>query len=173
MAFARFERAIVDEAGNVVRNVWVEVRREGVAGNPKESLKGDWLGDTTLSNPAFFEDGVVAFHAAGGFFQIHAYGPGYDKTWHHVAIGLGAGSDIRGFVPMGAWDSVSTYEIGDVVTHPDSDGVLHLFASKVNDNLDEEPDVSPPQDTAYWAYIGVVAEAPLGKAIAMAMIFGG
>lgn len=160
MAYARFEKPAQDAAGNLLLNVWCEVRRENVAGNPREPLFSDRLGAVPLSNPFMAADGVPAFHCAGGAFQVRYYKTGYDKTFPYQAVGLGAESDIRGFVPMGAWDNATTYEIGDVVTHPDG-GDLYLFASKVNDNLNEEPDVTP-LDSAFWAYIGIAVPGPAG-----------
>ena len=189
MPYARFQRAAVDASGNVLPNIWCEVRREEVAGNPLEPLFSDRLGASPLSNPFLAEDGVAVFHAAGGAFQVRFYKTGYDETFRYVGVGLGSENDLQGFVPMGAWDIATTYTIGDVVTHPDG-GDLYLFASKVNDNLAAEPDVTPV-DTAFWAYIGIAVAGPAGptgatgptgptgpatsagKIIALAMVFGG
>lgn len=158
MPYARFQKAAVDAAGNVLLNIWCEVRREDVAGNPLEPLFSDRLGAVPLSNPFMAADGVPAFHAAGGAYRVRYYKAGFDETYRYVGIGLGAESDVQGFVPMGAWDALTTYAINDVVTHPDG-GDLYLFASRVDDNLAEEPDVTP-QDSAFWAYIGVAVAGP-------------
>ena len=161
MPYARFQKAAVDAAGNVLTNVWCEVRREDVAGSPLEPLFADRMGDTPLSNPFMAADGVPVFHAAGGAFRIRYYKSGYDETYRYVGVGLGSENDLQGFVPMGAWDDETTYTIGDVVTHPDG-GDLYLFASKVNDNLAQTPNAVGPADTAYWAYIGVAVQGPAG-----------
>lgn len=160
MAYARFQQPAQDAAGNLLTNIWCEVRREDVAGNPLEPLFADRMGDTPLSNPFFSPDGVPAFHAAGGAYRIRVYRAGYDETYRYVGIGLAAESDLHGLTPMGAWDDETTYTIGDVVTHPDGPN-LYLFASKVTDNLNEEPDVTPA-DTAFWMYAGVAVEGPAG-----------
>ncbi len=162
MAYARYERPIQNASGDLVSGVWCEVRREDVAGNPLATLFSDRLGEDLLPNPFFTAGAVIAFHAAGGAYRVRVYKAGHDETFRYVGVGLGSENDLQGFVPMGAWDGLTTYAIGEVVTHPDG-GDLYMFASKVNDNLNEEPDVTP-QDSAFWAYLGVAVAGPPGPA---------
>lgn len=160
MPYARFEKPAQDAAGNLLTNIWCEVRREDVASNPLEPLFSDRLGAVPLSNPFLTPSGVPAFHAAGGAYRVRYYKTGYDETFRYVGVGLGAENDLQGFIPMGAWDSLTTYTIGDVVTKTIS-SVLQLFASKVNDNLNNAPP-GTTTDNAYWAYIGVAVAGPTG-----------
>jgi len=154
MPYARVQLPVQDENGKLVTQVWCEVRREELAGSPIEPLFMDRMGDTPMSNPFYAVDGIIAFHSAGGAFRIRVYKAGYDETWRYVKNGLGGENDLQGFVPMGAWDDETIYAIGDVVTRPNGP-TLHLFASKVNDNVGEEPNATGPADSAFWAYLGI------------------
>lgn len=161
MPYARFEKAAQDAAGNLLTDIWCEVRREDVAGNPLQPLFADRLGAVGLSNPFMTPNGVPAFHAAGGAYRVRYYKAGFDETYRYVGVGLGAENDLQGFVPMGAWHAETAYTIGDVVSVG-----AHLFASKVNDNLNEEPDETP-QDSAFWAYMpGLVGPLPVNALLA-------
>lgn len=163
MPYARFSKPAQDAAGNLLTGIWCEVRREDVAGNPLEPLFSDRMGDVGLSNPFYTADGVPVFFAAGGSFRLRYYKTGYDHTERYVGVGLAAESDLQGFVPMGAWDSLSTYDIGDMVTRPNG-GTLYLFASKVSDNLNNAPNAVGPADSAFWVYLGVAVAGPAGPA---------
>lgn len=93
MAFARWERPIQDGAGNLIADVWCEVRREDVAGNPKATLYSDRAGASVLANPFMATDGIPAFHAAGGSYRVRIYKAGYDETFRYQAVGTGAEID--------------------------------------------------------------------------------
>lgn len=157
MAYARFQKPAQDAQGNLIPNVWCEVRREDTAGNPLEPLFSDRLGAVSLSNPFLSASGVPTFHVAGGSYQVRYYASGYDETFRYVGIGLGSERDIQGFTPRGAWSSLTTYSIGDSVTRPDGGGDLHLFASITSDNLNHAPDATTPGDTSDWMYLGPIA----------------
>lgn len=163
MPYARYSRPAQDAAGNLLTGIWCEVRREDVAGNPLETLFADRMGDVGLSNPFYTVDGVPEFFSAGGAFRVRYYKTGYDHTERYVGVGLAAEGDLQGFVPMGAWDNATTYDIGDMVTHPNG-GTLYLFASKVSDNLNNAPNAVGPADTAFWVYLGLAVQGPAGPA---------
>jgi hypothetical protein len=93
MALARWQRTIVDEAGNILPGAQVTVRRE-VAGAPLAVLYSDRDGATPLGNPfAADADGFAAFHAAGGAHRIDVVGGAFSRTLRYVAIGLQQESD--------------------------------------------------------------------------------
>lgn len=92
MVLARWEKPITDDDGNIVTNVYCEVRRE-VAGAPLAVLYSDRNGTSAKSNPFLATDGVPAFHAVGGAYSVRVYKAGYDKTYTYQALGTGAELD--------------------------------------------------------------------------------
>lgn len=164
MVYARFEKPAVDAAGNLLPNIWCEVRREDVANNPREPLFSDRLGAVSLSNPFMAANGIPAFHAAGGSYQVRYYKADFDETYRYQAVGLGAENDLQGLIPMGAWDDETTYTIGDLVSRVVS-GVAYLFASRVNDNLDNATPTSAT-DNAYWMWIPSLGPEPAYSTVA-------
>ena len=86
MAYAKYERAVQDAAGNLVAGVYVEVRRE--SDNALVSLYSGPAGGA-LANPAGPFDGKVRFYAAGamGGLKVRVYGPGVDVTYRNEAAG--------------------------------------------------------------------------------------
>lgn len=156
MVYARFEQQITDAAGNVIPNLYCDVRKEDIAGAPRAQVYSDRDGATPLANPFFCDDGNVAFHVAGGAYKVRVYGTGYDETFRYKAVGRGAESDIQGLTPKGLYSAATTYALGDLVSRLTS-GQYRLFASLVDDNLANTPDSATPADTAYWMYLGVIA----------------
>lgn len=164
MPYARFSRPAQDAAGNLLENIWCRVEREDVGSLPLEPLFSDRLGTVALDNPFLTADGVPEFFCAGGEFRITYYKSGYSDTQPYVPIGLGGGSDIQGFVPMGVWDSLTTYDIGDLVSRVVS-GVAYLFVSKVSDNLNNSTP-SSATDNAYWMWIPIYGAEPSHSVVA-------
>lgn len=99
MTLARWQRSIVDAAGNVVPNATLRVTRE-VAGAPLAALYSDIDGQSIKGNPfQADENGFAVFCAAGGFHRIVVTsGSSMVADWRHVPIGTAAGYDI-GDVP--------------------------------------------------------------------------
>lgn len=155
--YAKWERPVQDQQGNLLNGVWTRVRREELAGNPNATLYADRNGAVIKDNPFYTAEGEPFFHAAGGPLWIEVYGAGYDKEWRYVPLGLGGESDITGLNPMGLWSSLVSYSIGDLVTAMVS-SVPHLYASLQDSNLNQSPDTTVPiADTAYWMHLGVAA----------------
>lgn len=99
MVMARRSGTVVDQAGNIVTNAKIEVRRE-TPGQPLAALKSDRDGSVGMSNPFDAEaDGSFAFHVVGGAYQIRAYvGPSGAPTFEapierYVGIGLASEAD--------------------------------------------------------------------------------
>ena len=93
---ARWQRTIADNAGNVLPNASIEVRRE-VPGQPLVPLFSDRDGLVPINNPFNADaDGFVAFHAAGGVYQITATSGAFSRTWRYVGIGAAAEFDAVG-----------------------------------------------------------------------------
>lgn len=160
MALARWQATIVDERGNVQAGASVEVRRE-VPGQPLAVLYSDRDGRQQLGNPIMADaEGFVAFHVAGGAYQIKATKGSFTKTWRYVAIGLAAETDIQIVTPKGEWDSGTTYQVGDLVSHGGN-----LFISITANNLNNEPDTgSPVQSTSDWMLVGAAVKGDDGLA---------
>lgn len=99
MVMARRSGTVVDQAGNIVTNAKIEVRRE-TPGQPLAALKSDRVGLVGMSNPFDADaDGSFAFHVIGGAYQIRAYvGPSGAPTFEapierYVGIGLASETD--------------------------------------------------------------------------------
>lgn len=94
MALARFQRTIVDDAGNVVASPTIEVRDQ--ATNALISLYSDRDGLTAISNPfTGTSAGLAAFHAAGGAYKITATSGAFSISWEWVGIGTAQEIDIE------------------------------------------------------------------------------
>lgn len=131
MTMARYSGVVQDQAGNIITNAKIEVRRE-VPGQPLAALKSDRAGATAISNPFDAEtDGTFFFHVVSGAYQVRAYtGPSGSPTMEdlrrYVPIGLLAESDATtarvplivtaaGDVTIGASDGVDDYYIEKTV----------------------------------------------------------
>lgn len=105
MALARHDGTAVDEAGNVISNAWIEVRRD-VPGRPVVPLFSDRNGTVAIGNPfQANDDGTFGFHAPGGAYYIRAYtGPGQNPTTQrvrrYVPIGTAGEYDTDGLAGM-------------------------------------------------------------------------
>lgn len=86
MAYGVYNGVVTDTQGNVVPNVFVEVRSE--ATGELAVLFSDRNGETTLGNPfTTLTDGLVTFFTVGGAYQIKAKKDALEQTWRYVAIG--------------------------------------------------------------------------------------
>lgn len=104
MVLVRWQTTIVDDAGNVLPNAQVEVRREE-AGAPLATIYQDRDGTTPLGNPfsanaaPFAADGFVWFHAPAGAYRITVTSGAFSRTHRYVGIGLAQEQDSP---PVGA-----------------------------------------------------------------------
>lgn len=118
MTMARYSGVVQDQAGNIITNAKIEVRREQ-PGQPLAALKSDRDGATPLVNPFNAEaDGSFAFHVAGGAYKIRAYvGPSGAPTFEapprrYVGIGLGSETDsVAGGAPFAIVRVVATANV--------------------------------------------------------------
>lgn len=123
MAFARWERPIVDNTGKPIPGAVVTVRRE-VPGFPLAvPLYGDFAGSTTIDNPVTADaQGVAAFHVVGGFYRLDIVAPGFSRTLRHVGIGTAAGTDIDAYAIAGfTWAPES-----DTAAPPSAEGCIRF-----------------------------------------------
>lgn len=170
--YARWERPVQDESGNLINGVWCRVRSEILAGSPLATLYSDRAGTVSLSNPFFTESGPVKFHCLGGAYMIDIWtASGWSEQYRYQGVGIGSETDITGLTPMGLWSNATTYEIGDMVVKVNS-GTLHLFASRTDSNLNNTPDATTPGDTTQWMYLGVAAGATTGDVLTALGITG-
>ena len=94
MALARWQRTIVDQAGNVLPGASVEVRLE--SSGALAALKTTRAGDVGKPN-AFTadENGFAFFYAVGGNYRIIAtHGGDTIADWRDVPIGTAAETDV-------------------------------------------------------------------------------
>jgi hypothetical protein len=158
MALARWQRTIVDNAGNILPGAQITVRRE-VPGAPLAVLYSDRDGTTPLGNPfQAAPDGFAFFFTAGGPLRIDVVSGSFSRSLRYVPIGLAAERDYFDlFVPRGAWSGATTYAQGDLVEHEG-----FAFLSNIDANLNHEPvlDGEPPTggiSDANWTFL--VAQA--------------
>lgn len=98
MALARWQRTIVNAAGNVQPGASVEVRRESDAG--LASLFSDRAGSVGIANPFTAEavTGMAAFHVADGAYRIDATFGADTVTWRYQGVSLTQEADYAGLV---------------------------------------------------------------------------
>lgn len=118
MALGHYYRVVTDDAGNVVPNVNIELRRE-TTGSPLGNPYSDVDGDVPLGNPFFCADGVIDIFAVGFYYSVRAYGAGFDKTWRYEAIGTAQATDIDTLNLPGY-----IFEFETATTSPPSDGCI-------------------------------------------------
>lgn len=137
MAFAKWSRPVQDAAGNIIPDVYCEVRR-AVQGTPLAVLYADRAGTVSIANPFLAADGVPEFFAIGGAYNVRVYATGYDETFEYQAVGTGAEVDANELLQPGY---LLEFEIQ--TTAPPAAGALRannvdfaaatrLFVSKVN-----------------------------------------
>lgn len=86
MTLARFQRNVVDNAGNVQASPTVTVR--DAATNSLVPIYSNRAGTTSLSNPFTGDaNGLAAFYVAGGAYRITATKGAFTVTWDYVGIG--------------------------------------------------------------------------------------
>ena len=87
MVLARFQRTIVDDAGNILPGASVTVRSEAT-GAPLAVIYSDRAGTTPIGNPfTVGGDGLAAFYVAGGAYRITATSGSSSIDWRYVGIG--------------------------------------------------------------------------------------
>jgi hypothetical protein len=135
MAYAKYERAVQDAAGNLVTGVYAEVRRES-----DNALAALYTGPSggALANPAGpFGDGKVKFYTPGsiGGLKVRVYGPGVDVTYRNETSGNLAylDDDVLSSIVALSPDVI----IDDVAGLAAHDGEAAGFVALVADNGDE------------------------------------
>lgn len=100
MTLARFQRNVVDNAGNIQASPTVTVR--DATTNSLVSIYSDRAGTTALGNPFTGDaNGLAAFYVAGGAYRITAVKGAFSVTWDYVGIGTAQEydfSDITDYV---------------------------------------------------------------------------
>lgn len=103
---ARHSGVVQDQAGNIITNAKIEVRRE-TPGAPLAAVKEDRDGSVNLGNPFNANaDGSFAFHVIGGAYKVRAYvgasgAPTFEYIERFVANGTAAEHDAEDFVATG------------------------------------------------------------------------
>jgi hypothetical protein len=97
MALARWQRTVVDAAGNIVASPSIEVRDQ--ATNALVSIFSDRDGASALSNPfTGTSEGLAAFHVAGGAYKITATSGAFSVEWTWVGIGTASENDFADLI---------------------------------------------------------------------------
>lgn len=166
MSMARYQFTVVDDAGNIVPNAHIEVRREQ-PGQPLAALKSNRAGTSGLTNPFDTDgDGFAYFHVAGGAFQIRAYtgtsgAPTFERVWRWVAIGLAGETDAVVAYDFDTRADVESSDVNPVVAYlrtagysaPGDGGGAHYI------RVDDEPDHGgkiQSSDGAWWELIEAI-----------------
>lgn len=91
--YARFQRTVTDDEGNIVASPTIEVRDQ--VSNTLATIYSNRDGSTPLSNPFIgTSDGFAAFHAAGGTYKITATSGAFTAEWTWVGIGTASEYDF-------------------------------------------------------------------------------
>ncbi|RUT32650.1 hypothetical protein EMQ25_05755 [Arsenicitalea aurantiaca] len=146
MAYAALRFDATDEAGNILTNVMVEIRRE--SGGLQQAYQ-DRAGTVSLGSTFLVPDGKVFCHLPGNAYRVTLRKGGYERVLRFVAVGRGAEADLQFARPKGEYDPEAIYETSDYVRSGSS-----LFASLVDENEGNAPQTSPPGDTEFWMYLG-------------------
>jgi len=92
---SRFQRTIVDNAGNIQASPTITVR--DATTNALVSLFSTRAGTTGITNPfTGTVDGLAGFYVAGGAYNVTATKGAFTITWNFVAIGTAQEYDIEG-----------------------------------------------------------------------------
>jgi len=84
--YARFQRYVVDDNGDIVASPTVEVRDQVT--NALATIYTNRDGSTALANPfTGTAEGLAAFHVAGGSYKITATSGAFSAEWTWVGIG--------------------------------------------------------------------------------------
>ncbi|EGP07296.1 hypothetical protein CSIRO_3027 [Bradyrhizobiaceae bacterium SG-6C] len=103
---ARHSGVVQDQAGNIIPNAKIEVRKE-TPGAPLAAPKEDRDGLVNLGNPFNANaDGSFAFHVVGGAYKVRAYvgasgAPTFEYIERFIANGTAAEHDAEDFVAAG------------------------------------------------------------------------
>jgi hypothetical protein len=113
MALARWQRTVVDAAGNIVASPSIEVRDQ--ATNALVSIFSDRDGASALSNPfTGTSEGLAAFHVAGGAYKITATSGAFSAEWTWVGIGTAQELDITDVQDL-VFDAVQSSGLGIII----------------------------------------------------------
>lgn len=153
MPFSRWQATIVDDAGNIVPNATITVRRE-ISGLPLQSLYSDRNGTTPIANPATADsEGFIGFYLAGGAYQIVATSGAFSRTWRHVPVGTAGEFDFEdllvGLSWQGAWATATLYTINDGVRH---EGSAYICLADHTSSATDEPGTGASW-TTYWSLL--------------------
>jgi hypothetical protein len=97
MALARWQRTIVDAAGNIVPSPTITVRDQ--VSNALVAIFSDRDGASALSNPfTGTSEGLAAFHVAGGAYKITATSGAFSVEWTWVGIGTASENDFADLI---------------------------------------------------------------------------
>lgn len=86
MALQRMAFDAIDDAGNILTNVQVEVRRE--SDNALVSLYSDRAGSSSIGNPFTAADARVFAFVAGGAYRVVLTKGAYARTLNYVPVGM-------------------------------------------------------------------------------------
>lgn len=113
MALAHFQRAITDDAGNLMPGTVCTVTRESDGG--LAALKSNRAGSSSHSNPITVgSDGILDFYVVGAAYRIAGVLGAFSFDWRYVGIGTAQETDF---------DSLS----GDIVINGSPTGVRIAF----------------------------------------------
>jgi len=150
MTMARYSGVVTDQAGNIITNAKIEVRRE-TPGQPLAAIKSDREGVSALANPFNAEaDGTFAFHVVGGAYKIRAY---------VGASGAPTFEDIRRYEPVGLLQEYDLDAVGVVsvvagtnITVDNTDPANPVISSTASGSGDMLASVYDPNSVADDAF---------------------
>lgn len=151
MVMARWQATITDDAGNVVPNANVQVRRE-IAGLPLAQLYADSEGLTPLGNPFTADaDGYAFFYAVGGTtLRVRAFKDGFQRIFYDVRNGNAGTFDADQF----GIGSNTDRQVATLADRDAYDGEAEGYGVLVSDIGDGRAGIYTRDDSAPDGWVG-------------------
>jgi hypothetical protein len=151
--FARFQRTIVNGAGDIQAGAQITVRDRNAALS-LANLYSDRAGATPITNPFNADsNGFAAFFCRGSAYQITATLGSFSITWDYEGIGTAGEADVGdilvGVAFQAEWVTAHLYNVNDLVTHNGSTFICILGHTSGSTT---EPGVGVSYATN-WAFI--------------------
>jgi hypothetical protein len=151
--FARFQRTIVNGAGDIQAGAQITVRDRNAALS-LANLYSDRSGATPMTNPFNADsNGFAAFFCRGSAYQITATLGSFSITWDYEGIGTAGEADVGdilvGVAFQAEWVTAHLYAANDIVTHNGSSFICILGHTSGSTT---EPGVGASYATN-WAFI--------------------
>lgn len=144
MVLARFQQTLTDQAGNIIANATITVRRESDGG--LATIYSDRAGATPKSNPFTItsgDNGLVAFYAAGNAYKVTAVSGAFTAELRYKGVGTAQEydsveplADARAFGAVGDGSTDDKVALQAFFNNPTKAGILPKLTFRVTGPVD-------------------------------------